>query len=205
MNFDPKRRLVMASFKTVLGHSLPAGTPLVISDEPTARGEVDEAMARRLHTSGVAGYADEARPTPVETPEQERARLAREALIEAPAGTDAELVATDDLTVWLVDDAETGKKAGDRVTNADLLAVAKREGVTVEGDDNKPDLQRKIMAHRAGAFDNTLTNAETPERPEQGDTAPQGSVAPGSRRAPDTGLVGDAHGPAGEGQSDDGV
>ena len=46
--FDPDRKLVMAKFKTVLGHSLPAGTPLLLAAEPAAAGEIDEAMARRL-------------------------------------------------------------------------------------------------------------------------------------------------------------
>ncbi len=205
MTFDPKRRLVMASFKTVLGHNLPAGTPLIIAEEPTALGEVDEGMARRLHASGVATYAEDARPTPVETPEQERARLAAEALRDAPVGSDLGLVPSDDLVTWQADDKETGKKAGDRVTKVDLIAIAEREGVVIETDDNKPDLIRKIMAKRAGAFDNTLTNAETAEGGGQGDTAPQGSTAPGSRGAPDTGRGGDAHGSAGEGASDDGA
>lgn len=85
--FDPARPLVMAQFRTVLGHGLNAGTALTVTDEPSAAGEVDEALARRLWNGGLAMYADEARPTPVETPEQEQARLATEA--SRSAETDA--------------------------------------------------------------------------------------------------------------------
>jgi hypothetical protein len=72
----------------------------------------------------------------------------------------------------------------------------------VETDDNKADLQRKIMARRAAAFDNTLTNAGTAEGLDQ-----SGSLAAGFPAAPpvggaDAGPDGDAHGPAGEGQGD---
>lgn len=75
MTFDPTRRLVMASFKTVLGHDLPAGTPLVLKDKPEAFAEVDEPVARRLWDAKLAVYMEDARPTPVETPRQEAERL----------------------------------------------------------------------------------------------------------------------------------
>ncbi|MEJ7831340.1 MAG: hypothetical protein WKF79_00360 [Nocardioides sp.] len=203
MTFDPKRRLVMATFKTVLGHNLPAGTPLVIvGEEPAASGEVDEAMARRLHASGVATYVEDARPTPVETPEQERARLAHEALRDAPEGGDLDLLVSNDLQVWAADDSETGKKAGDRVTKADLLVIAEREGARVETDDNKPDLQRKIMLRRAEGFDANLTYADSVEGGIQRDGATGGSTAPGTHGEAYTAVGGDAHGSAGEGPAD---
>lgn len=204
MTFDPKRRLVMASFKTVLGHNLPAGFPLAIVEEPSARGEVDEALARRLHSSKVAVYAEEAHATPVETPEQERARLAAEALRDAPADQPDALTATDDLVVWQENDRALNRRKGDKVTNADLRAIAAREGVVVEGDDNKADLTRKIMERRAQAAVVNGTNAETDGAGTQGDTAAQGSTAPATTGGADTGADGDAHGSAGEGQSDAG-
>lgn len=201
MTFDPKRRLVMASFKTVLGHNLPAGTPLAIVEEPSARGEVDEAMARRLFASGVAGYEDEVHATPVETPDQERNRLALERLREGGDDPDS-LAATDDLVIWQADDEETGKKAGAKVTNDDLRVIAAREGAVVETDDNKADLTRKIMEVRAARAIQNGTNAETDGAGGQGDTLNSGSTGPGTAGSPETGANGDAHGSAGEGQSD---
>lgn len=152
-DFDPDRRLVMQAFKTVLGHSLPVGTPLAIVQEPSAPGEVDQAMAKRLWAGRNAVYAEDYRPTPVETPQQEATRMAVQAVEERAAAEDdgepAETPVTDDLQVWPVDDGETGKKKGDRVTKDDLLIIAAREDVAVESDDNKPDLQRKIVEARA--------------------------------------------------------
>lgn len=154
-DFDPARKLVMAKFKTVLGHSLPAGTPLAIAAEPAARGEVDEAMARRLHAGGIAIYADDFRPTPVESAEQARTREAAEIVERAEAADDdsGEGLTLDeipaDLIAWQADDEGTGKKAGATVTKSDLLVIAERENVAVETDDNKADLQRKIVLNRA--------------------------------------------------------
>jgi hypothetical protein len=199
MTFDPKRRLVMATFKTVLGHSLPAGTTLTIVEEPSARGEVDEALARRLFNSKNAVYFEDARPTPVETPDQERARLAREALRDSPAD---DVVATDDLSVWQEDDAETGKKAGQKVTNDDLRVIAAREGAVVETDDNKGDLTRKIMEARAArAVDNT-TNSGTVGGPVDDAGGNPGSTGAGDANDAETAAGGDAHGEAGEGEGD---
>lgn len=199
MTFDPKRRLVMATFKTVLGHSLPAGTTLTVVEEPTQRGEVDEALAARLYNSKNAVYFEDARPTPVETPDQERARLAREALRDSPAD---DVVATDDLVVWQDDDAETGKKAGQKVTNDDLRVIAAREGAVVETDDNKGDLRRKIMEARAArAVDNT-TNSGTVGGLGQDAGGDAGSTGAGNANGAETGVGGDAHGEAGEGQGD---
>lgn len=203
MTFDPKRRIVMATFKTVLGHNLPAGTPLVIAEEPAQRGEVDLQLATRLFNSKNAVYAEDARPTPVETPEQERARLAAERLRDAgPGGEDeGQLVPTDDLVTWPADDAETGAKAGDRVTNEHLRAIATREGAVVESDDNKADLQQKIMLRRALG---NSTYTQTGQGTTGGVAADPASTGAGSGRGADTGAGGDAHGAAGEGQSDEG-
>jgi hypothetical protein len=204
--FDPNRRLVMASAKTVLGHALPVGYPLAIVENPAGPGEVDLAMATRLHASKLAGYQDEVHATPVETPEQERNRLAlerlRDAEAAAPDGEDAEVAPTDDLTVWQEDDAETGKKKGARVTKDDLLAIAEREGVVVESDDNKPDLTRKIMEGRAQRAVQNGTNAETDGAGGQGDTANNASPAASVVGGAEIGPEGDAHGTAGEGPSD---
>lgn len=73
--FDPKKSLVMAVFKTVLGHDLQPGTRLTIVTKPDAAGEVDTALANRLWASGIAVYDDAFSPTPVETREQEAERL----------------------------------------------------------------------------------------------------------------------------------
>lgn len=205
MTFDPRRPIVMATFKTVLGHNLPAGTPLTIVEEPTAKGEVDEAMARRLFASRNAVYREDARPTPVETPEAEKARLAAEALRDA-AGTEGEgqLVPQEDLVSWQADDEELGTKAGDRVTNDHLRAIAARERVVVEGDDNKADLQRKIMEGRALRGSENSTYSGTAQGLTGEGTVLAGSTGAGTGRGADKGAVGDAHGPAGEGQSDGG-
>lgn len=211
MTFDSKRPLVMAHAKTVLGHALTVGYPLAIVDEPKGPGEVDEAMARRLHASGMAGYRDELHATPVETPEQERNRLALERLRDAEAaaapedlapGEPLDIVPTDDLTVWQADDEETGKKKGAKVTKDDLLAIAARESVVVETDDNKADLTRKIMERRAQMAVQNGTNAETDGAGGQGDTLNSGSTAPGTAAGADSASDGDAHGVAGEGASD---
>lgn len=135
--FDPARKLVIAKFKTVLGHSLTAGTPLTIADEPSARGEVDEALARRLHAGGIAVYAEDFHPTPIESKEAEAARL-------LDGGT-----ASPDLTEGKIDEPQIEVQDDLTVSNKDLRAIAEREGIAVESDDNKADLQRKIMEGRA--------------------------------------------------------
>lgn len=142
-DFDPARKLTMARFKTVLGHGLQAGTPLAIVKEPTARGEVDEAMARRLHKSGIAVYAEDFRPTPVETKEQEAARLT--------AGE----TATPDSTESAIEGDQIEVQDDLRVSNADLRKIAKDEGVELESDDNKADMQLKIMRARAARAEQT--------------------------------------------------
>lgn len=148
MTFDPARQLVMAKFKTVLGHDLPVGTRLAVVETPSAPGEVDEAMARRLWNGGLAVYIEDLRPTPVETVDQAQEREAVEALAATEEGEDLAAV-PDDLTVWQHDDEALGRKRGDKVTNGDLRAIADREEVETESDDNKADLQRKIVAARA--------------------------------------------------------
>ncbi len=189
MTLDPNRPLVMAAAKTVLGHALPVGHPLTVVDEPSAPGEVDQAMADRLHASKMAGYRDELHATPVETPEQERNRLALEALREGRAAG-GEVTPTDDLLVH----PDGHPKAGKKVTKDDLLDIADREGVVIETDDNKPDLIRKIMERRAGAAVVNGTNAETEGAGGQGDTAAQGATDRGTNGSADSDANGDAHG-----------
>lgn len=136
-DFDPARKLIMAKFKTVHGHGLGVGTPLAVVASPTLRAEVDEAMARRLWKSGAAVYAEDFRPTPVETKEQEAARLTA---VEAPAPVaDASAIEVDHFEIQ--DDL--------RVTNDKLRQIAEDEGVELESDDNKADMQIKIMRARA--------------------------------------------------------
>lgn len=136
-DFDPARKLIMAKFKTVHGHGLGVGTPLAVVSSPTARAEVDEAMARRLWKSGAAVYADDFRPTPVETKEQEAARL----IAGEAASPSSEESAIEGDQIEVQDDL--------RVTNDKLRQIAADEGVELESDDNKADMQIKIMRARA--------------------------------------------------------
>lgn len=155
-DFDPNRPLTMAKFKTVDGFPVGAGTPLFIVEAPAKSGEVTEPMAKRLWAKGTAVYSDDFRPTPVETEEQAKAREAADVIAAAtpegdePGLTDAtDILAPDDLVTWQADDEGTGKKAGAPVTRADLIVIAERESVTIESDDNKPAIIRKIVEHRA--------------------------------------------------------
>ena len=201
MTFDPSRRLVMATFRTVLGHGLNAGTPLTIVDEPSARGEVDEKLAQRLYAGRIATYAEDFRPTPVETPEMAKRRQAVEAVREAPKGE----ITMDDLEVWQEDDEETGKKKGQKVTKDDLLTIARRESVEIETDDNKADLIRKITINRAGPAGGISTNSESDQAANTasgGSSAATTALGGGSAH---TGPDGDAHGVGGEGEGDEGT
>lgn len=160
-DFDPTRPLIMAAFKTVDGFNVPQGTPLSIVETPAKTGEVTEAMARLLWNRKIAVYDEDYRPTPVETEEQTRAREAAEALNDAALpvidgdGSDLteelspELVPPADLLTWQVDDADLGKKAGDRVTKEDLLTIAFREEITLTDESSKPVIIRQIVEARA--------------------------------------------------------
>lgn len=72
--FDPTKPLVMKSFNTVGGFALAAGESVSIVEEPKERGEITLATATRLFGRTFV-YADEARPTPVETPQEAAKRL----------------------------------------------------------------------------------------------------------------------------------
>jgi len=72
--FDPTKPLVMARFNTVGGFALAAGDPITIVEEPKNRGEVTAETAERLFGSTFV-YADQARPTPVESPQDAARRL----------------------------------------------------------------------------------------------------------------------------------
>lgn len=198
MTFDPKRPLVMATAKTVLGHALPVGQPLTIVEEPTEAGQVDEAMARRLHASKLAGYMDELHATPVETPEQEKNRLALEAVREARRPGVAEFTPTADLVTF----PEGHPKAGKKVTKDDLVEIAASEGAVVPSSAKVADLQLAIMEARASRAVANETNAETNGAGGQGDTAAQGATTRAASGRADSGADGDAHGKAGEGPSD---
>lgn len=73
--FDPARPIAMGIFRTVGGHALGPGDPLKIAEDPKERGEVDLDTATRLWASGTFVYAEEARPTPVESPQDAARRL----------------------------------------------------------------------------------------------------------------------------------
>lgn len=159
--FDPTHPLIMSQFKTVDGFGVPAGTPLVIVDTPRATGEVTEGTARLLFNKKIAVLADDFRPTPVETEEQARAREATESLRAAALpviegdGSDLteelspELVPPADLVTWQDDDADLGKKAGDKVTKEDLLTIAMREEIVLFDESTKPVIIRQIVEARA--------------------------------------------------------
>jgi hypothetical protein len=154
MSFDPTRRLVMAKFKTVLGHGVTVGTPLRIVDEPSEPGEVDKVLAERLWASGLATYAEDRRPTRVETEEEQKIREANEALNlrdfgVVPDGEPPVDAVPPDLLTWQTDDEELGRKAGDRVTMGDLRVIAGREEIAVAPGSNKPELIAQIIAARA--------------------------------------------------------
>jgi hypothetical protein len=160
-DFDPTRPLTMAKFKTVDGFPVTPGTPLFIVETPSKSGEVTELMARRLHAKGNAVYADDFRPTPVETEEQARAREAAGALADAALPViegdgsnlteelSPELVPPADLVTWQDDDADLGKKAGDRVTKEDLITIAFREQIALTDESTKPVIIRQIVEARA--------------------------------------------------------
>lgn len=72
---DLSKPLVMARFATVLGHNLNSGRLLSITPEPETAGQVDPDTAGLLFRRGIAVYAEDAVPTPVETPRQEALRV----------------------------------------------------------------------------------------------------------------------------------
>lgn len=74
-SFDPNRPLVMAGFNTINGFAMTAGERITIADEPTERGEVTLDTAARLWSGGKFVYQEEARPTPVESPQDAARRL----------------------------------------------------------------------------------------------------------------------------------
>jgi hypothetical protein len=149
-DFDPARPLILTKFKTIHGFRPHVGQPLTIVDEPAKEGDVTEAMARRLHKSGIAVYAEDFRPTPVETPEQEAARLVAERDSAIEEGEDAADVPLSSIP----DDLN--------VTNSKLREIAAAEGVDVESDDNKSELQRKIVEHRAAHAPDPSAAADVP-------------------------------------------
>lgn len=75
--FDPDKPLVMAKPQTIYIHRMATGDPLTIVDEetPDERGAVTADLAERLWATGFAVYADDFRPTPVESPEEHARRV----------------------------------------------------------------------------------------------------------------------------------
>lgn len=151
-DFTPETKLVMAERKMVLGSYLNEGDPLTITDHPAEPGQVDPATARLLVNKGVAIDPAEARPTPVETVEQEAARLTvpPAPVPQVPGDDDAQVITTqDDLNVWPEDNEERGVKAGDPVTNDDLRWIAEKEDVELRAGANKGEMQKAIQTQRA--------------------------------------------------------
>jgi hypothetical protein len=76
--FDPTRTLVMTAFGSLREHNVHGGAPITIvpsvtDDAPAGHVSAEEAEA--LWSTGKIIYSEDARPTPVETPEQEANRL----------------------------------------------------------------------------------------------------------------------------------
>lgn len=114
--FDPTRSLAFARHGTLHGHTLHAAAPVRIVDEPSLSGELTHDDAVRLWSAGRIVYSEDARPTPVEKPEQAARRLTT---IE-PIGDDKHLIRAP----WLSE--------GITVTGADK-AMLRRDAVIAEG------------------------------------------------------------------------
>jgi hypothetical protein len=141
---DTDRPLVMARFATVHGFNLNPGKRLAISDEPDAAGLVTPEVAQMLYASGRAVYADDFRPTPVATPEQEAAVVIARHYRQLAPGQEPGDIELEGVTEDL------------RVTIDRLREIAADEDVVLASADRKADMQRKIMevrAARAGDLD----------------------------------------------------
>jgi hypothetical protein len=74
--FDPAKPLRMGRFNTVNGHPLTPGANItIVEGEPKAAGEVTLDQATRLWSGRTFVYAEDARPTPVESPQDAAKRL----------------------------------------------------------------------------------------------------------------------------------
>jgi hypothetical protein len=136
-----------------------AGKPVVAGN---TEGDGTEDGRPDLIDNAAAGNGEPVDPATNEEPKTDGEENGRPDLVDdsqgAGAETDPATAAAiytgdvpEDLIRWQVADKETGKAAGAAVTKADLLAIAAREGVAVESDDNKASLQAKIAAARAAA------------------------------------------------------
>lgn len=122
--FDRTRPLVMARFAQLLEHEMSAGDPLTIVDEPSGKGEVTDDIALRLWLSRVAVYADQANPTPIETPQQEAERV----VVMEELGGGWYLIRAP----WLGEGVKVqGKDAADKLRAA-FVAKGDTKGVTIE-------------------------------------------------------------------------
>ncbi|MFL6864116.1 MAG: hypothetical protein ACJ8DZ_14065 [Allosphingosinicella sp.] len=148
----------MGRFNTVAGHAMAAGDPIAIVGEPKERGEVTEDQARRLWSGGTFVYAHEARPTPVESPEEAARRLTTMEdlgggwyLINSPRlpegekvqGEDAATARRDALIAEGIPDGQTG--------TADARPVEEKSG-TLTG----PSVEERVEALVSGNTDKQL-------------------------------------------------
>lgn len=90
-SFDAAKPVVAAQFFTAHEHEFTVGTAITIvekedGDEEFGPGELTLDETLHLWNGGRVDYAEDARPTPVETPEREAERLQAEAAREAVAG-----------------------------------------------------------------------------------------------------------------------
>jgi hypothetical protein len=114
--FDPTRPLAIARHGTLNGHVLHAAAPVKVVDEPAAPGDLLHDDAARLWAAGRIVYAEDARPTPVEKPEQAARRLT----VVEPLGDDKHLIRAP----WL--------REGEIVTGTEATAL-RRDAVIAQG------------------------------------------------------------------------
>ena len=156
--FDASKPLVMARFGTLNGHDLTLGSPITVTEEDSeAAGNASPDLARTLWASGTFDYAENARPTPVESPEDaaERATEVDDLdngwfLLRAP---------------WLGE--------GERVHGKDALAKRRAEVVAAG-----------VKVYEEIAEGTRTTDIDTPAQPSEEVPPPPPSPTPSRRSKP---------------------
>lgn len=158
--FDPAQPLVMGRFNTVNGFAITPGDPISITEDPKAPGEVTVDSAVRLWSGGTFIYAKDARPTPVESPQDAARRLARMEdlgggwyLITAPwMGEGEKLQGQEAAQTRFEEVIEAGQPADFDPATAAANAAAGGASETTEGagsgesGDKQPTVQERIDA-----------------------------------------------------------
>lgn len=127
--FDRTRPLAMARFATLYEHEMAAGDPLTIIDGETGgdKGEIPLGIAVRLWVSGQAVYADDLRPTPFLSPEQEAARV----VTLEPTGGGWYIISAP----WLDEGVKVRGKEEAETRRDEIVKRGDTKGVTVTGGD----------------------------------------------------------------------